>query len=338
MKRNKLIAIVMTTVLTALCAFGCGRQEKVNSTVVESITVSEAGTKPVKDTEADETGTGAVQILNENMTTKDLYYAYLMNTVVPQKQQASEEKFPMSAENKGEEILTNVSAGLVSAYIGDLDGDGSEDMITVTLDGTTMGKSAVGTLEVFEESEPAMSLSVELYTMKDRKITKVSETKGLTTINNAGYGTMIIGVQEMDGTIYIYGRSSMYLNEEEKREAFVVYCVENGKLVKVDNAEAMASLAEKYNDLTANPEEDLYILGQIDETWCTYVGVEAPMDGYCNVSVKDHTKMAAYLRGENPEAETETEAETSEAEENAEENPEENAEAYVEEYVEEYVE
>lgn len=336
MKRNKLIAIVMTTVLTALCAFGCGRREKINSTVVDSITVSEADAQPQEETETqDETATASMQFSDASMTDKDMYYAYLMNNVVPQKKLA-EEKFPVDAENKSSNIENKVGAGLASAYIGDLDGDGAEDMITFCLDSTTMGESAVGTLGVFEENHPALSLSIELYKMKDGKISKVSEAKGLTTIDDAGYGEMVVGVKDIDGTAYIFGYSEMVAGEEESHQAMVAYRVEDGKLVKVDNPEAIAAMAEGFSAMMANPDEDMYILSQIPEAWCTYVCVEAPMDGYSNISVIDQTKLKAYLDGKDPEAETETETETEEAAAE-EENPE---EAYVEEeyYEEEYYE
>lgn len=328
MKRNKLIAIVMTTVLTALCAFGCGRREKINSTVVDSITVSEAEAQEETETQ-DETAISAMPIGDKSMTAKDLYYAYLMNTVVPQKKLA-EDKFPIAAETKGEDIKNKVGAGLASAYIGDIDGDGTEEMITVALEGTTMGESAVGTLGVFGEDESAISLSVELYTMKDEKISKVSDIKGLTTIDNKDFGTMVTGVKEIDGTVYVYGYSEMRANEEETHNAIVVYRIEDGKFVKVDDLAPFASLAEGFGGMMADPDEDMYILSQIPDAWCTYVCVEAPVDGYCNISVFDQTKLKAYLYGEDPEAETETEAET--------ENTEAEEEYVEEEYVEEYYE
>ena len=153
-----------------------------------------------------------------------LFYDYLKHHVVPEVGIGDAENLRTELTNKN----LNDHDGLLSALVGDLDGDGADEMVTVTV----CEQDIAGTIGALVFSKgTCIAANLDLYELEDGKVVHADGPKTIAVMAQNEYGFISVGAAKWNGITYFTGNSSMDDNTTYGPRQFALFHPEAGKLV-----------------------------------------------------------------------------------------------------------
>ena len=222
-KRNgkRMLCLLLAAVLAVVFA-GCGpaAPDEAVSSGKPAGSTAEATASPTPDASAE-----------PQKADGEAFYTYLRETVIPEEGLASLEKLTLDTDGKEDGLAQQGGLGLLSADVRDYDGDGEEDMVTLSLVERPMGETSLGAL-MYEAETNCLAMEMRLYTCDAEGAVALSDTvAAVAVLEHYSWGPMLAGVQESDGVPYLYGFCAMVDPTTYGAAPFVVYHVEDGKFV-----------------------------------------------------------------------------------------------------------
>ena len=234
---------------------------------------------------------------NMSSDTAELFYAYLKENVVPAVGVCDKANFKTELEKKNMDGNT----GLLSAFVEDLDNDGSPEMVTVTV-GVQDVAGTVNSL-VFSKGE-CVAVNLDLYELEDGKVVHADGPCNIGAMYQKSYGSISVYASKWEGLTYFSGYSSQDDNTTGGPSQSAVYHPESGKLV-FDYVSGGA-----WGQGLPNAEEDNKKMNtrNMDLSYTTsgsgaygellsYLKFDQKDFGSVNVKFTDHTYLSEALEG-----------------------------------------
>lgn len=121
--------------------------------------------------------------------------------------------------------------GLLSASVRDFDGDGEEEMITLGLVNEDGQSSFLGDAGYFTQPSYCLMVEMCLYEKENGQVLLRDTVPAVTLMECHSWGPMVVGLEQIDSTIYIFAKTSMTDMQTYGPHSFTVYHVEDGKFV-----------------------------------------------------------------------------------------------------------
>ncbi|MBQ7063585.1 MAG: hypothetical protein IJM90_01655 [Firmicutes bacterium] len=159
---------------------------------------------------------------------EELFYEYLRKNVVPEIGTCDGASFKTLLENK--DMAKGGGTGLLSALVDDLDGDGSQEMVTVTVSAKEITDNMIASL-VYKVGRPVVSVDLDLYELVNGEVVHADGPRNIGYMERLSYGTIEVSACQWDGITYFFGKSKMDDLTTYGPTAIAIYHPEDGKLV-----------------------------------------------------------------------------------------------------------
>lgn len=244
-----LLSLILAAVLCLGCLTGC------KSTATPPITTQAEPAATAETTLPEETPTEETVLTAA--TPKELFYAHLQNAVIPQVGLACLSRVSVDTDSFDKEHVPLLKEkgflGLASASVRDFDGDGTEEMVTFTLQGTDIFNT--WTREHIREDmwlTTTVNIQLDLYVIEDGQVVHKDTEECLTYIDGFSWGPMAAGLEMYEGVIYIWGKAHTENPATYGISPFAIYHVENNQFVR-DYADGLewgqASLEQEFMEV-----------------------------------------------------------------------------------------
>lgn len=168
---------------------------------------------------------------------RELFYAHLQSVVIPEIGLADLSRVSVDTDSFDDEHVPLLEVegflGLASASVRDFDGDGTEEMVTFTLQGTDIFNT--WTREYIREDmwlTSTVNIQLDLYVIEDGQVAHKATEECLTYIDGYSWGPMAAGLEMYDGIIYIWGKAHTENPSTYGISPFAIYHVENNEFIR----------------------------------------------------------------------------------------------------------